>query len=487
MPVEVFDRVIATATPSLERSVQFDSAMADLVVQAYWTFEQHRAELADIVRGLLRLSDPPHNLWALVEAVPEPGRAELLLVVTELAADGNIRAIKTLASWNVPHPATQVLARMACAALLRNPVGVERYDWTIGTQEGETVDLLMALVAAETHVDVPVERLSRAVAIPAGGTLLRKQVGKQPPGQLDPASPQGDTTGAETAEPGADLNDGPDGSEVNGNVETDAATEPDEAAVVAAGPVGALIEAVARHLAAAAEDGFDDAGARAEAVGALLPLITHLDRDIAKELSERMLALHRNPRLSQFDQFAIASDVPLSRGRMNMGAQRLAPLALVVAAKAHRRAVELSAGTMLEASFADEATAAAIGLLRADDAEFRRLGAEVVTAIAAVGAMSPDLSFGLLFHTDEYVRALGARSSVGLTLPVLETLARDPAPRVRVVATPRADELSEETQRALAADPHLAVRASVSAPLSLKADTAEPLGSGPQTDDPEPP
>ncbi|QMU70263.1 hypothetical protein [Streptacidiphilus sp. P02-A3a] len=390
------------------------SVIAKLLVQTYWAVEPRRHEIAEVLGTLLGLPQPPHGLWPLILAMPGQAREPLLAMVCSRAEAGDRNALQVLARWREATPAVQTAARQACAALLRRPVDVPRHVMTVDTQATDTVDHLNALLEATVLVDVCPDDLSADRTQPAGGVVLQMQ--------LNPAP---GSTGIQDTEQSA-PHDNPD-----------QASGPDRAALLAAGPLVGLTEAVARHLLAMAEDTHDTAPSRIQAIDALRALLFRLPEPVLRAITDRMLIVSRDPGRAEIDQLMMEATGAFSRATMNLGITHLPGMALVLATDAfiHQRD-QKSPLAAQETAFADEVVASSAALMRHPDAELRKLGAVALHDLA-YGA--PDAAVhvtGMLFHTDPQVRVLGA-DVVPLTPGLKALLASDPAPEVRQALSDR--------------------------------------------------
>lgn len=441
------------------QQTEISDNLARLLTHLYWSVPARRADVAAVLRDMLRLEQGATNLWDLVQAMPPEARGEIVPIVTELADVPDVRALNTLAVWAVPNDRAQYMARLACASLLRNEVGVPREAWEVNTQAEQTVELLKYLAGIDSPVDISIDRLAPAHRFVAGGTLMRVEYGPSappPPGHIA-ADPGADRPDAEAAAPAAPTVE-PDPADA------EAANVPDDVAHLAAGPVGGLLAAVALHLTAVAEDSTDYGPQRVRATAALVKLIELLDGPTAAEIGQRMFALHLDPNLSDVDQFTASTNDPLSAFQINLGAAHLSPFALMAAAECYRRAHDVGPALLAGGTQVDEAIGAALPLLASEDTELQRVGARVLAALSGCGA-PPDLLLGLLAHPNAAVRAIAA-SEVALPPHLLGMLARDPAPMVRAAAAQRPGNLSAAALEALKQDPHADVRAVLNAALS---------------------
>jgi len=245
-----------------------------------------------------------------------------LPTVQDLGENGNQEAIAVLASWGAALATVQLAARRACAAFLRRPVGVTQASISVGTEEETVVHLVIALLEAGDLCEVPVGELTPEKARPAGGVMFFSFF--EPPG----------SNGAQPTEPTEGTTDAPTSAHADNSADGGAAGFPDTAAIQAADAPAVLAVAVARHLTAIGGDTCAGAGPRANALSALRRLLPKLPAPVPGELFPRLLAISREPGLSEADQFELSMDTGLSRGRIRTGAKILGGLALVAAAEA---------------------------------------------------------------------------------------------------------------------------------------------------------
>ncbi|MDT7597660.1 MAG: hypothetical protein QOJ06_3206, partial [Pseudonocardiales bacterium] len=402
IPETAVDGILAAAGPALTANTGATDTLADLLVQTYWAVETRRQDLADALARMLRLPEPPYNLWALVQHIPAAARTPLRAAVVALADEGRSDAVKVLARWRDRSGVVQLAARRACAALLRRPIGIERTTTTIGTQESTTVDLLLALLDADELVDVPPTELVSDKARPAGGIVRSTSLitgSEASPGEApDTGAPQN----------AAENNTSQPADAPTPVVHNATPTIPDDAALTAAGPPGDLTIAIAMQLTAMAEDERDGAASRAQAVSALHRLVNRLPPTVAGQLAHRLAAVHQAPQLSETDLWEISTDNPLSRTRFSTGGRDLAASALVTSAKAFAASHADGQVTDADRAFVDHAMASAARLLHDDRPRTRQLGALTVIAVATAAPEFSKHATSLLFHGDEQVRALGA-------------------------------------------------------------------------------
>ncbi|WCO66236.1 hypothetical protein PO878_17170 [Iamia majanohamensis] len=393
IPSSAVDDIIAMAEPGADQETRVDDEVGAVLVQTFWAVEDRRDDLAQMIGRMLARPTAPTRLWGLVAGIPELARAPLLPIVRERAHLGVKDALEVLLSWDDLEATADAArhVRRRAGALLREEVGVERPMQWIGTAEGE---------AASGLVD-----LARSVRAPNTDNELLPD--DRPPDDVDR---------------------------------------------VAAGPIRELVNAVAGHLVAMADDEHRGADARAQCLRALRALVPVLAPSTAGQIVEPLVALHSDPRLTADDDLILGMDVPLSRFRMNGGGRNLAPLALAVAAEAwdQWRDDDESA-----ASAAAPIAVAAASLLYSQDDQHRRLGA---SALAAVAVNSDKGYFhALLLHPDEHVRAIGV-GRAPLPLVPVEAMAGDRSPVVRRRLAQRHSELTGDVQIRLQSDVDASVR-----------------------------
>ena len=291
IPEAAVSAILDAAAPALTQASGISDTVSDLLIQSYWAVETRRADLATALTGMLRLPNPPYNLWGFVTGLPSAARGPILPTVQDLAENGNQEAIAALASWGKAPAAVQLAARRACAAFLRRSVGVAQASISVGTEEETVVHLVIALLEAGDLCEVPIGELTPEKARPAGGVMLTSVFG--PPG--------GD--GAQPTQSAGGSADGPTPAHGDGRADGGTAGSPDTAAIQAAGTPEALAVAVARHLTAIGGDTCAGAGPRANALSALRRLLPKLPAQVLGELFPQLLAVSREPGLSEADQF----------------------------------------------------------------------------------------------------------------------------------------------------------------------------------------
>jgi len=439
IPAGAVDPILDLARPALEARTKVSDTVANLVVQTFWAVPSRRDDLAAAIVKMLTLPDPPYNLWGFMPGLAE-ARAGLTPTVEALATTGNQEAVAVLAGWGIQPRHVQFAARSACSSLLRRPVGVPRTEASIGTRESTTAEMVRALTDADPVEQFDPVEFSAARVRPAGGTIMSMR------------------TATEAAEPGAATQPQPERSPDD---------QLDEVARLAAGPPSLLAEALARHLLAAARDALDLALARVQAVQALRLLIDKMAPAVAAGMVDPLLDIHSSPELSALDEMDLRMNDPLSRFQMGGGAGDLSPTALVAAAEAFERGTA-DQGMRGAAGVARKIFAAALPLLRAAGDH----PVQGALAVAAIGGAAPELAYlslSLAGHPDERVRAIGVRS-IAADDALWARLAGDPSPSVRAAVARRAGELPPDVLTVLEGDPHLGVRRTVTAALSILRD-----------------
>lgn len=433
IPDAVVDRILELAEPALAHAVSgsIGNAIADLLIQTYWATAARRVDISAALGRMLQLDDPPDNLWGFVGSMPAAARDALLPLVSaalerETDSDRRTGPLEVLAAWRMSNEEVQLRARGACAVLLRQPIGINRGVHHVGTQESATVDLLLALADEPAPIPIAADELTADKAQPAGVVFLTQTY--QPPGAQAhqcPATPA--------------VADG----------------APDEAAATAAGPVDALVIAVAQHLTARAEATTDPAHVRARAAEAVRRLAPHIPA-VAAELARRLAEVAQDPQYSASDLEQMQRS-GLSRGHIDLGGGRLAGMALIAATHMLSSSrIPASPFTGDEQDLADQLFAAAARLLSSDDTTAHVWGARAVVGLHEARPEGGYLT-SLTLHPNEKVRALGVlQSTAGDHL--LRVMASDTSPYVRAAVAGRGNELPDDVLALLQCDMHASVR-----------------------------
>jgi hypothetical protein len=448
LPASAVDPVLALLEPRLASGDALTSVTAGLLVTLYQAVPGRRADLAGVIGQQLALPACPENLWEAAATLPASARGPLTPAVSALADVGDRRALLTMARWGQPTAAVQLAARRACAHLLREQPAEPRTTWSLTSQFDDTVMLLLALARAGTTT-----RVDPADLLPGAGrgetaetwlTLVAAPGHPAPEPHGHPAdaaagSPPGLGPRPQAAGRDADAAAGPEG-------------EPDPQAVIAASPPAGLAAAVADHLMAFAESPHAPGFVRSEVLWAMHSLLGELSADMSGQLAGRFLAIAENPVYTGQDIAELASQDPLSRGRLDAGARGLPVLALMCAATAASRAGGAGSGA-LPAGTAQRVITDAVPLLHSPD---RRTVKHAAIAVAVASRAEPGLNrYGaaLIVHPSGEVRGIAATVAV-LDQAAQRVLAADPAPDVRTRLAARSGELDRDVLAMLRADTH---------------------------------
>lgn len=430
-------RLLTVCEPALTGPTRVGDDITTVLARIHAHQPDQRRRTGPALCRMLSLAPPPHNAWEAARDLE--GAHELLLpTVVGLAENGSAQAVLTLAAWRHDTPYVQECARRACSALLRRPYGDKPDHGAVTTQDHNTVLLLRALLDAEAPRPFPPESFSAARAWDPGGVLMSVGIVVD-----DSDGPPEDVPAGPRPEPVQD-------------------TAADAIAEIAAGPPLDLALAVARHLLATAEARTDLALIRVSPVQALSNLLGELDPVDAAGMAPRLLALHRDPGLTETDLFEMRSDTPLSRYRFSGGAVDLAPAALLAAAYAVRRAIADGQPDGALRNLARGIVAAAVPLLAS-----QRHATWAAGAVHTVAAADPGLSHATLLmaaHADERVRAIGAHV-VPADTGLLDVLSADGSARVRRAVASRAGDASGGVVDRLLVDTAASVRRAA-APMS---------------------
>ncbi|MFJ4633381.1 hypothetical protein [Streptomyces sp. NPDC088847] len=445
LPASAVDSVLSLLEPAIEQNTRYNGEAAELLVNMFYFIEDRRDDIATALGAMMQLPDQ-HNLWDLLQRLPSDTCQTLMPAVEEHATAGVQEAVEVLNTWRPTTADAQRRSRSACAALLRQPVKVPKTVMRLGTGDSATVGLLLRLLACpeEDLVDVSPDSLDPEQTAAAGEAIVETHV----------VAAESDHAADTEVPSSAERTDGT------------AVVGPDETALLAAGPLTALAVAVAQKLTSMVEDHYDSGSSRNSRALALKRLLSVLPHQLAEEISHRLIAVHRTPRLSEMDRWEIDSDVPLSRSRFRSGAADLVDNALRVAVEAWALSRQVDAPlTQADEQFTLEAITGASSLLQDSGQERRSCGARCISALARGSSQFAPHAIGLALHNCEYVRAVGVQH-VPQADPLLIALASDHAPRVRAAVAERSEELPQHVQDALREDPHLGVRKTLSRALT---------------------
>jgi hypothetical protein len=454
LPASVVDPVLALVQPHAAAGGELTPEAAELMIQLYWAVPARREDLAAVIMSQLSRDDPPPGLWDMVANLPEQARGPVATEVSVRAADGNRNALLTLAVWRQPTADVQLAARRTAANLLRCPAGQSWGTWSFTTQFADTVSLLVALADAPEPFDVdPRDLRQDAGPVLTGRAAATITVSVGQPAAATMAAPRPPQVSGDTGSGGTSTQAG-----TTPATETNRDTEPDPAAVTAAGPPASVASAVAGYLLVTAENQHAPAFARVEAVAALRILQHRLPADVNALMANRLLAVAENPALSDFDQAEIASQDPLSRQRLDTGAKNLAMFALLTAAGAAAQAAEADPGIeALPGDAVQRLLAHAVQLLHSPIPQAARYGAGALAWASRYATRLAPLTTALITHPSSEVREIAA-AMADLDESAQQILAADPSPKVRARLAARADELAHDIRAALATDTHPEVR-----------------------------
>ena len=467
LPADALDPVLELLDPRIAAGGALTAETGGLLIQLYWAVPDRRHDLATVIAAQLAHDDPPPFMWDMVANIPERAREPLTSAVSSLADGGNSAALLTLAHWREPTPAVQLAARRTCAHLLRQPPpSMSAGVWPLTTQFRDAASMIVAL----NNATAPIETDPRDLR-PGAGPLVTQRVklsmavGVSPPPPAPVASASAADPGQDEVSPAADpptqvqdhlIPGKPDaGAGATGNtVDTEGA---DAQAQAAAGPPAVLAAEVAWHLFAIAESNHPPAFYRAEALSALHSLIPQLSPDLNRQLAIRLLAVAENPGLNEYDQVELASQDPLSRGRLDTGAKGLSTQALFVAADAAAFASAGGTATSLASPDMGRLVAHAARLVRSADQETSQRGATALALASRCEASLAHYGAVLAVHPDEEVRVVAA-STAALDEATQHILVTDPSPKVRSALAGRADDLATDVLTTLRTDENIMVK-----------------------------
>ncbi|MEU0061064.1 hypothetical protein ABZ035_32530, partial [Streptomyces sp. NPDC006334] len=277
LPTSAVDTVLALLAPAISQETRYNREAAELLINMLHYVEDRRDDIAQALICMMQLPNQ-HDLWDVVGQLPADGRPALASGVEQRAAAQVSEAVDVLNAWRPTAEQAQRRSRSACAALLREPVGVPKSVTRLGTRDEATVRLLLGLLACPQAdlVDVPASSLSPERTASAGEILVEHHTVTA---RQDRHAEDGSS---QKLPPDAKA----DGTEASG---------PDEAALLSAGPPTELAVAVALHLTSMVEDHYDSAGSRNSRVLALRPLLDQLPSAHTEEIAHRLLAVNHAP------------------------------------------------------------------------------------------------------------------------------------------------------------------------------------------------
>lgn len=390
-----FAAVVQLMQPHLERETRLTEPALRMLRGLFRTLPEQRDRLIALLGSAL--DQPyPERAWETVRALREPGNA-LEAIARERAAGGDAEAVDSLSRWRIATREVCSAARRAAAALLRTPTGEPRDSWDFGGSfTGLTATKVAVVVASGDQDDgVPAATLARSAGERA-----------QQPGPAD------------------------------------------EAAVVAAGPVGPLAAAVADKMLDLATDRYDMAVSRAEAAEALAILAEVLPAEALMGIARRLVALAHDPQFGAQDDAEVHGTDPLRGVRMNLGGRILASRALLTAARIYERAMAADPA-LADADLAADMLSLSDEMLRSDDEAEAAKAAAALTVLA--GLLPVDLR-RLASHRFGAVRAqtIHGWAATGQPRDLPAQLAADPKARVRRSVAQCARKIREELEPAAA-------------------------------------
>jgi hypothetical protein len=467
LPADAVDPVLGLLDPRIAAGGALTAETANLLIQLYWAVPDRRRDLATVIAAQLALDDPPPFLWDMVANIPEQARKPLTPAVSSLADAANSDALMTLVQWRQPTPAVQLAARQTCAHLLRQPLpSTSEGVWPSTTRFQIAASMVVALTTATTLVETdPRDLRPGSVPMVTEKVLFSMAVRTGAPPPVPVPSASAAEPGQGEVSPAAALPSQMEDPLVPGKPAGAASAagdavdseEPDAQALTAAGPPSVLAAEVAWHLVAIAESNHPPAFYRAEALSALHSVIRQLSPDLNRQLAMRLLALAENPSLNEYDQVELASQDPLSRGRLDIGAKDLSTRALVMAADAAAFASDGGTATSLAGPDMGRLLIHAARLVRSADQETSKRGATALALASRFEASLAHYGAVIAVHPDEEVRAVAA-STAALDEATQRILATDPSPKVRSGLASRAPELAGDVLATLRADEHTQVQ-----------------------------
>lgn len=271
LPGSAVDPVLGIIQPHLADGGELTPETVGLLIQLYWAVPGRREDLAEVIGSQLGRDNPPPDLWDRVSNLPAQARDPLTAVVDALAEAEDRDAMLTLAKWGRPTREVQFAARRTAAYLLRQPADQPSATWSYTTQFADAADLLLALTETETLADVNPRDLRPGIGpILTGRNPFPISLSAgQPPSGITPAPLDHAHDSAGTRDPAHPADEG-----AHHNPASVAhGWEPDQAAIIAAGPLAILAEAVAEHLLVHAQNQHAPAFIRTEAIAALRSLL----------------------------------------------------------------------------------------------------------------------------------------------------------------------------------------------------------------------
>lgn len=450
LPGAAVDPILEIAQPVLDKNLRGGDSIVALLVELYYAVPERRRDIAAALGRMMEQNDPPDNLWDAIEAIPEEARAEIAPLVIQHADRGLRGAVAVLVEWKIPSVVVQVVARQACATLLRQSPA-QAGSSEIRTTEQETVSFLLALLAhrPEELIEVREELLHPSLVNRVGGMIMATYVGDAAPSVGDSALEAHDLDATAVT-----------GGKAGQFSEVMHSPDEQEIVAVALGDPISLAAAVAEKLMSIAEDSNEGGNVRCAVLVALRRLYRDLSPIQLLDFAQRMNTVSKNPRHSLVDRYVMQADHALSRMRMSVGEVRLSDRALVSSARAYAAAQRLESGAVTIESnglLVRQIIASALAKLRESDPNERAAGAAAVLAIESVGEAPAGIGYSLLRDQDPGIRC-AAIGIIELTTEIAWVLSRDVSAEVRACLAARAADLPGEIKSALENDTDPRVR-----------------------------
>jgi hypothetical protein len=448
IPESVVDDIVALAEPALVQNTLCSNEIAVLLANTYVAVESRRGDISEAIVKMLCLPEPPDQIWRVLTRLGNMLDPIIIETLGALADSNSPNALNTLVEIGQIPTSAQVAARGAAASLLRMSADPSSMCGWAGNYLSTTAKLLSALFDADKLVDVTAEQMAAACT-----RLLGSRTYQQALVQPTEDNPYPRPAALETADDVADA----------------LPHEPDEIARLAAAGLGPLAERVAERLMQTVEQVEELATNRIDAIDGLRTLSRRLPPTQLVSIAERLLVISESPRYSELDQMDIENNVPLSRIKIDTGAQRL-PAACLLGAVDAAQVATASAKEQLRdqiAALVGRILGVASRLLRHSNEQIRGYAARVVEVAANVDpeATAPFV-IGMVMHHDDNVRAVGASlvsTDIGGTLT---DLASEASPLVRVAVATKARVLADNLHEALRHDNDVRVRRAVESALA---------------------
>lgn len=430
IPPEAVDRILELVRPGVAGN---RDDIANLLVQTLYAVPTRFDDVAPLILTMLDRDQPAPRLAGLIAGLPDELHLRLRPRLRKLMEAGRQGALDALNDMGVTLSRNgEILARQACARLLRRPLGIERQRMDLTTEFGETARLLSLLADVAEPVDVNAEELVTSRCAPVGGLVFTTAI----------VASIGETPADESVST----------NEVAVGADDDAV---DEAAETASGSPQSILSAVFERLMHAVADQQEGVPMRLQAMQACRTLLPRVSASLRQALARRLIEVADDPGFTELDDFNRRSLDPLSRSTFNTGESGFAGDCVFVAADAASSAIEGAGLTDDLRSVVRDVARRASALLRSADAEDRTRGAATLRLIAGADDDLRPLAAPLRSSHDPSVRCRGISSA---DADELASFVSDPSPMVRVQVAARADDLGELDANRLLSDPDLRVR-----------------------------